>query len=58
MLPGINCLGMKNCIWSHIVASESILGIMQGKKPSGGGKGYNWALDKWVELVYFEDAVS
>lgn len=28
------------------------------KKPSGGGKRNNWALDKWVELVYFEDAVS
>lgn len=31
---------------------------MQGKNPSGGEKGNNWALDKWVELVYFEDAVS
>lgn len=29
---------------------------MQGKSPSGAGKGNNWALDKWVELVYFEDA--
>lgn len=32
MLPGINCPGMKYSIWSHIVASESILDILKCKE--------------------------
>lgn len=32
MLPGINCPDVKYSIWSHIVASESILGILKCKE--------------------------
>lgn len=32
MLPGINYPGMKYCIWSHIVAAESIPNILKCKE--------------------------